>query len=84
VWEDLEHPLDVESTRGLFDALAPASTGKACVNFMSEDEQARVPTAYGETKLARLVALKNRVDPDNVFRLNQNILPSRSATTDAH
>ncbi|MGH2727185.1 MAG: BBE domain-containing protein [Actinomycetota bacterium] len=83
MWEDLEHPLEVEWARRLFNALAPASTGKAYVNFMSQDEQARVPAAYCEAKLARLVALKDRVDADYVFRLNHNISPSRSATKDA-
>ncbi|MGH2374016.1 MAG: FAD-binding oxidoreductase [Actinomycetota bacterium] len=77
VWEDLSAPLDIDWTRGLFNALAPASTGKAYVNFMSHDEQGRVADAYGEEKLERLVSLKNRFDPDNVFRLNQNIAPSR-------
>lgn len=78
VWEDLDAPQDVEWARGLFDAMEPASTGKAYVNFMSSDEQERVAQAYGEAKLQRLVALKDRYDPDNVFRLNQNIAPSRA------
>lgn len=76
VWDDLDVPQDVQWTRDLFAALEPASTGKAYVNFMSDDEQARVSEAYGADKLARLVALKDRFDPDNVFRLNQNITPS--------
>lgn len=78
VWEDLRMPQDVEWTRELFRALEPASTGKSYVNFMSADEQDRVPQAYGEAKLARLMALKDEFDPHNVFRLNQNIRPSHS------
>jgi FAD/FMN-containing dehydrogenase len=76
VWEDLTAPMDIGWTRGLFDALEVASTGKAYVNFMSDDEQERVPEAYGEAKLARLVGLKDRYDPGNIFRLNPNIAPS--------
>ncbi|MGA9858558.1 MAG: BBE domain-containing protein [Solirubrobacteraceae bacterium] len=33
--------------------------------------------AFGAEKYARLLALKDRYDPDNLFRLNQNIVPSR-------
>ena len=35
--------------------------------------------AFGDAKYARLVALKDRYDPDNLFRLNQNIRPSTQA-----
>ena len=43
----------------------------------SRDEGAsRLRASYGEDKYARLVALKNKWDPDNIFRLNQNIAPA--------
>ncbi len=42
---------------------------------MTGDEAARVPAAYGEN-YQRLVELKRRFDPDNVFRTNHNIAPS--------
>jgi hypothetical protein len=45
------------------------------VNFLGDEGQARVRAAYGEERYARLVALKRAHDPDNVFRLNQNIDP---------
>jgi hypothetical protein len=65
----------VDWARSLYDALAPASTGGAYINFLSNEGQDRVRAAYGD-KYARLVALKDRFDPTNLFRLNQNIEPS--------
>jgi FAD/FMN-containing dehydrogenase len=62
-------------TRDCFAALEPFSTGRAYVNFLGDEGQARVRAAYGEERYARLVALKRAHDPDNVFRLNQNIDP---------
>ncbi len=61
--------------RKLFDATAPFATGGVYVNFMTEDEEQRVQEAYGES-YGRLVALKNKYDPDNLFRLNQKINPT--------
>jgi FAD/FMN-containing dehydrogenase len=60
--------------RGVFDAVRPFATGGAYVNFMTEDEDERVATAYGPNH-ARLAQLKARYDPQNVFRMNQNIRP---------
>ncbi len=60
--------------REFFDATAPYAAGSVYVNFMTEDESARVGSAYGPN-LPRLKDVKRRYDPDNVFRLNQNIDP---------
>jgi hypothetical protein len=60
--------------RGLFNRLRPAMKPGVYVNFMSGDEQDRVPEAYQE-RWDRMVAVKSRFDPDNFFRLNQNVLP---------
>jgi berberine-like enzyme len=49
------------------------------VNYLGQeaDEGAeRVKSAYGSEKHARLVAIKQKYDPINLFRLNQNIKPS--------
>jgi len=45
------------------------------VNFMTADEQDRIEAAYGKN-YQRLVELKNKYDPDNLFCLNQNIRPA--------
>src|ERR1019366_3575886 len=59
------------------EAMRPFSVGTALPNFIEPDEGvARLRASYGEEKYARLVALKQRWDPGNVFRLNQNIVPS--------
>jgi FAD/FMN-containing dehydrogenase len=59
----------------LYGAMAPALSGGAYVNFLSNEGEERVRAAYGE-KYDRLVGLKDAYDPTNVFRLNQNIAPS--------
>jgi FAD/FMN-containing dehydrogenase len=49
------------------------------LNFTSDQGEERVRSTYGEERYARLVALKDRYDPTNVFHLNQNIKPSTQA-----
>jgi FAD/FMN-containing dehydrogenase len=70
----------VSWARSLADEMRPHATEGVYLNYISDDEgNARVRSTYGEAKYDRLVALKDRYDPDNVFRLNQNIRPSGSA-----
>jgi FAD/FMN-containing dehydrogenase len=55
---------------------APYSMGSGYINFASSDETPeRVTKTYGEKKYKKLVDLKRKYDPDNFFRLNQNIKP---------
>jgi FAD/FMN-containing dehydrogenase len=62
--------------RALFDALAPEASGGVYVNFMPADETPRIGEgAYGPN-YARLARLKAKYDPENLFRLNQNIAPA--------
>jgi FAD/FMN-containing dehydrogenase len=65
----------VQWTRSLFAAMQPFSAGKVYVNFLMDEGQDRVRAAYGLGKYERLVALKRKYDPDNFFRLNQNVKP---------
>jgi hypothetical protein len=62
-------------TIGYWEALHPFSAGGAYVNFMMEEGQARVQATYGPN-YERLSQVKATYDPDNVFRVNQNILPA--------
>jgi hypothetical protein len=61
-------------SRDFFDALEPHQTS-VYVNFLMDEGEERVRAAYGDAKYERLKALKSRYDPNNVFRLNQNIPP---------
>jgi len=63
-----------EWARGFWSALRPFHTG-VYVNFLMDEGEERVRQAYGTAKYDRLKALKRRYDPENVFRLNQNIPP---------
>jgi FAD binding domain/Berberine and berberine like len=60
--------------RDFWSALQPFHEG-VYVNFLMEEGQDRIREAYGPTKLERLRSVKREYDPDNLFRLNQNIPP---------
>ncbi|MGH8884334.1 MAG: FAD-binding oxidoreductase [Egibacteraceae bacterium] len=63
-------------TRALADALRPWTRDASYLNTISDEGLDQVQASYGPERYARLVALKNAYDPDNVFRLNQNIPPT--------
>jgi FAD/FMN-containing dehydrogenase len=56
------------------EALHPYSSGGAYTNFMMDEGQDRVKASYGDN-YERLVDIKTRYDPGNLFRMNQNIRP---------
>jgi FAD/FMN-containing dehydrogenase len=58
-----------------WDELHPASAGGGYVNFMTTEGQDRVEASYGDN-FDRLARIKADYDPDNVFRVNQNIPPA--------
>jgi len=62
--------------REYWEALHPHSAGGAYVNFMMEEGQDRIKATYREN-YKRLVAIKDKYDPENLFRVNQNIKPSQ-------
>jgi FAD/FMN-containing dehydrogenase len=67
----------IAAARASAARLEPFASG-VYVNVLGDDGAAGVRRAYPPAKLARLTALKDAVDPDNVFHLNQNIPPSGS------
>lgn len=77
-----EHAADddhnIAWARACVDAFRDASTGREYLNFPGflEDRDASVRAAHGEENHRRLAVLKRRLDPDNRFRLHQNVPPA--------
>jgi FAD/FMN-containing dehydrogenase len=76
IWDNpKEDAPRIRWVRELWDAMRPFSTGGVYANNLGEEGTERIEAAYGEN-YARLLALKNKYDPTNFFRLNQNIQPT--------
>ena len=74
--EPTESERHVSWTREFWSAIRPFATGGVYMNFLtSEEGEARIRAAYGPN-YDRLVELKNRYDPTNLLRVNQNIKPT--------
>lgn len=69
---DDEH---ISWARDFHDAMAEYGVDDVYVNFMDRDEEERIPNAYAE-KYQQLRELKSEWDPENLFRMNQNIKPA--------
>jgi FAD/FMN-containing dehydrogenase len=77
LWADeAEDEANIDWTRALAAEMKPFTTGHAYLNFLSDEGEERVAAAFDRDAFARLTALKDRYDPDNVFRSSQNIKPS--------
>jgi hypothetical protein len=79
IWPNpAENATNMRWVRETWTAMQPFSSGRVYVNYLgqSADEGAeRIKEAYSVTQYERLLALKKRYDPTNLFRLNQNINP---------
>jgi FAD/FMN-containing dehydrogenase len=76
MWTEPERDQDfVGWSRETWEALRPFTTAGTYVNDLVESSEELARGAYGDAKYHRLVELKRAWDPDNVFRLNQNIRP---------
>jgi FAD/FMN-containing dehydrogenase len=77
-WQDRGETADhIEWTRAFWTAVEPFASGAVYVNHLDAEEGARLRAAYrSANSYQRLVALKTKYDPENLFRLNQNIRPT--------
>jgi len=67
---------NISWTRELYAAIEPHRAGRRYVNYLGDDEASdAVRDVYGPN-YDRLLEVKRRYDPDNAFRLNQNIPPA--------
>ena len=71
----------VDWARAYYDALHPFGSGGAYLNFMMEEGDDRIRATY-RGNYQRLAAIKAKYDPENFFRVNQNIRPASAAAAD--
>ncbi|MDP9295535.1 MAG: FAD-binding oxidoreductase [Actinomycetota bacterium] len=75
MWPDpAENDANIQWVRDYYQATAPLSKEGGYINFMSGDDQDRIKANY-RGNYDRLVDVKRKYDPDNLFHLNQNIKP---------
>jgi FAD/FMN-containing dehydrogenase len=86
IWSSWADPSDSEKniqwTRNFFDAMRPFMTEGVYVNYLEDEGDPHAREAYGPN-YDRMVALKNKYDPTNFFRMNHNIQPSQTAEAGA-
>ena len=77
MWTDAaDDERNITWARRLAASMRDIGAGATVANFVAEDEPGRLRASYGEEKYARLAELKRHWDPDNLFRLNQNVSPA--------
>ncbi|HKH76607.1 MAG TPA: BBE domain-containing protein [Rubrobacteraceae bacterium] len=77
MWEDpVETDAHVGWARGLVEAMGPYTVPGVSLNVPTDQDESRARSFFRGGKYERLAALKEKYDPDNLFRLNQNIKPS--------
>jgi len=75
MWPDpADNEANTKWVKDYYAAIAPHSAAGGYINFAAADDQARVPDNYG-TNYERLREVKRKYDPQNLFHLNQNIVP---------
>ena len=75
MWPDpAANQANIKWVRDYYGATAPLSEEGGYINFMADDDQSRIKANY-KGNYDRLVDVKRKYDPDNLFHLNQNIKP---------
>ena len=72
---EMLHDLLIEELNHRVNALHPHSAGGAYVNFMMDEGEDRIKATYKDD-YPRLATIKKKYDPQNLFRVNQNIKPA--------
>ena len=76
-WTDSQYDEpNIRWVREVWDAMGPYYSSGVYINATNEDSQDRVKDSYDDDSYQRLVALKNKYDPGNMFRLNHNVRPA--------
>jgi hypothetical protein len=76
IWTDHDSHRHIAWVQATEDTTRRWTMAGMALNFLSDVDNARVRSASGAEKYRRLVAVKDKYDPDNVFHMNQNGLPS--------
>lgn len=76
IWDEAaEDAVNVQWARSVWEAVRPYSSGAVYANNLGDEGDERVKEAYGDN-YSRLASIKRQYDPDNFFRMNQNIAPA--------
>lgn len=76
-WQNpADNARNIELVKTTAAILKPWATGQVYLNYIGNEGQKRIDTAFGEHKMRRLRELKRKWDPHNVFRHNHNIRPA--------
>ena len=81
MWENpAESETHIAWAREFMQAMKPFTIPGVSLNFNSDQTEEKVKASFGSEKHERLVALKDKYDPMNLFRLNQNIKPTAQSS----
>ena len=80
MWTDpADDAKNIAFTKNAAAAMKPWATGRVYLNYIGDEGEERIANSFGPEKMARLMSIKARWDPNNLFRHNQNIRPAAMA-----